>query len=231
MLLESLGAYLPMDRLRAIADGSALPERAAGAALFADISGFTPLTNALARELGPQRGAEELTRALNAVYTALIAEVANYGGSVISFSGDAITCWFDSLQRTADSAQRNETGAPGSALSRSTLSAVACALALQHVMEQFAAVPTPSGSTVSLRLKVAVASGTVRRFQVGDPQYMQLDTLVGDLLDRLATAEHAARRGEVIVDIRSIPQLVDYMAISEHRLDERGAPSLPLLAG
>ena len=34
------------------------------AALFADISGFTPLTEALVAELGPQRGAEELTAAL-----------------------------------------------------------------------------------------------------------------------------------------------------------------------
>ena len=45
------------------------PPRRAGAALFADISGFTPLTEALARELGPQRGAEELTRQLDLIYS------------------------------------------------------------------------------------------------------------------------------------------------------------------
>ena len=33
-----------------------MPDRVRGAALFADISGFTPLTEALAKELGPQRG-------------------------------------------------------------------------------------------------------------------------------------------------------------------------------
>ena len=37
---------------------------------------------------------EELTR-VNAIYDALIGEVDSYGGSVISFAGDAITCWFD----------------------------------------------------------------------------------------------------------------------------------------
>jgi hypothetical protein len=47
------------------------------------------------RELGPRQGAEELPRQLNLVYAALIAEVDRYGGSVIFFSGDAITCWFD----------------------------------------------------------------------------------------------------------------------------------------
>src|SRR3990172_618634 len=88
-------AYIPTDRLYALADGQTLPNRTHGAALFADISGFTPLTEALTRELGPQRGAEELTRHLNLVYDALIDELHRYGGSVIGFSGDAITCWFD----------------------------------------------------------------------------------------------------------------------------------------
>ena len=42
-----------------------------------------------------QRGAEELTRILDLVYTALITVVDQAGGSVIGFSGDAVTCWFD----------------------------------------------------------------------------------------------------------------------------------------
>lgn len=54
-------AYIPSDRRRALAAGTALPDRVRGAGLFADISGFTPLTEALAQELGAQRGPEELT--------------------------------------------------------------------------------------------------------------------------------------------------------------------------
>src|SRR6266700_701444 len=87
--------YIPMDRRQAIARDSTLPERAEGTALFADISGFTPLTEALARTFGPRRGAEELTGHLNGVYDAIIAEVDRFGGSVIAFAGDAITCWFE----------------------------------------------------------------------------------------------------------------------------------------
>ena len=97
-------AYIPIDRRYAIVTGQDLSDRASGAALFADISGFTPLTELLAEELGPRRGAEELTRQLNRVYDALIAEVHRYRGSVIGFSGDAITCWFnadDGLRATA----------------------------------------------------------------------------------------------------------------------------------
>ena len=92
---QSLGIYLPQDRRAALARGETLPDRARGAALFADISGFTPLTEALARALGPRRGAEAISRQLNQVYDALIAEVDRFDGSVVGFAGDAITCWFD----------------------------------------------------------------------------------------------------------------------------------------
>ena len=57
-------AYIPGDRRRALARGEDLPRRAHGSAVFVDISGFTPLTEALARELGGRRGAEELSEGL-----------------------------------------------------------------------------------------------------------------------------------------------------------------------
>ena len=72
-----------------------MPDRVSGSAIFADISGFTPLTEALAAELGPQRGAEELTAVLDMVFDAVLGELHRYGGSVIYFSGDAVTCWLD----------------------------------------------------------------------------------------------------------------------------------------
>ncbi len=93
--METPEAYIPIDRQLALARKQDLPDRTTGAALFADISGFTPLTEALVRSLGERRGAEELPRQLNLIYDALIAQVHHYGGTVINFSGDAITCWFD----------------------------------------------------------------------------------------------------------------------------------------
>src|SRR4249920_322566 len=97
--MDTLLAFIPIDRQLALASATPLRTQTHGAALFADISGFTPLTEALVRALGPRRGAEELTRQLNEVYDALIAEVDRYGGSVTGFSGDAITCWFDDDHR------------------------------------------------------------------------------------------------------------------------------------
>jgi hypothetical protein len=53
--MELLSAYVPIDRYLALVNGTTLPDRTHGAALFADISGFTPLTDALVRNLGPLR--------------------------------------------------------------------------------------------------------------------------------------------------------------------------------
>ncbi|HHY57319.1 MAG TPA: hypothetical protein GYA08_17990 [Chloroflexi bacterium] len=99
-------AYLPGDRRRALLTGQPLPARANGAILFVDISGFTPLTETLARQFGRSRGAELLTRTLNEVYQALIDRVDRHGGSVIGFAGDAITCWFDAADDDLVSARR-----------------------------------------------------------------------------------------------------------------------------
>jgi len=165
---EKPSAYIARDRRRALAQRENLPDRTHGAALFADISGFTPLTEALARSLGVQRGAEELTRQLNTVYDALIHEVDRHGGSVIVFGGDAITCWFDGDQGAR---------------------AAACGLAMQQVMRRFASIPLHGGETASLALKVAVASGPARRFQVGDPAIQVMDVLAGATLQRMAEAE------------------------------------------
>lgn len=79
-----IAAYLPADRRQALARGKSLPGRTNGAALLADISGFTPLTETFVRALGPRRGIDALSRHLNRIYDALIAEVDSAGGSVIS---------------------------------------------------------------------------------------------------------------------------------------------------
>lgn len=197
--MEAFAAYIPMDRRQALALGEVLPDRTQGAALFADISGFTPLTEALAQELGRRRGAEELTRQLNLVYDALIAEVDRYGGSVLGFSGDAITCWFD-----RDDGRR----------------ATACGLAMQQAMKQFAAITTPAGGTVSLAMKAAVAVGPARRFVVGDPAIQLIDVLAGATLGRVAAAEHLAGKGEVVLDSEAGQRLGEWVRIAEWRRDE-----------
>lgn len=185
-----LAAFIPTDRRATLATGGVLPDEARGAALLADLSGFTPLTEIFATAYGPQRGAEELTRLLNQVFTPLISAVHAYGGSVISLAGDALICWFDSGPAEADR----------SALPLAAARAVACAHAQQAAMAAYTAIPLPTGATATLTLKVAVASGPVRRFVVGSPTIQVLDVLAGTLLTRLAYAEQLAHSGEVLVD-------------------------------
>jgi len=192
-------AYIPGDRRRALAAGAAMADRVRGAALFADVSGFTALTEALAAEFGPLRGAEELTASLNRVFHAIIDRLDRYGGDVIYFSGDAITCWLD-----GDDGAR----------------AAACGLAMQETIARVGEVVTPAGSTVRLAMKVAIAVGPARRFLVGDPEIQLIDVLAGRLVDQLAAAEHQAARGEVVLEQSALESLDGVVELAETRVDE-----------
>jgi adenylate cyclase len=197
----SLAIYLPQDRLRALAKGESLPDLANGSALFADISGFTHLTETLRRLMGPRRGAEELSKYLDTVYTALINEVEQGGGSVIGFAGDSITCWFDEIH--------------GPAAPR----AVQCAFALQRAMSSFTVIPLPNGTTINLALKVSVATGSIRRFMLGDPSIQYLDALAGTTVMRTSAAEHLAEKGDVLFDEVTVNALGSRLTIKEWRHD------------
>jgi len=208
--MEIIESYLPMDRRVAMAGGVPLPERTQGSALFADISGFTPLTEALARTLGPRRGAEELTVHLNRVYEALNQQVNQHAGSVTAFAGDAITCWFD-----------QDDG----------LRATLCALAMQASMAQFATVSLPNGDTVSLVVKISVAAGPARRFLAGDPETQLLDILAGRTLARMGAAAQVAARGEIILDGPVAEALGKQLVISEWRGKGKGGAQYAVVKG
>jgi adenylate cyclase len=212
--MESLSAYIPTDRRFALAQGIDLSNHTTGAALFADISGFTPLTDALVQALGPQRGAEELTLRLNKIYDALVTEIWNYRGSVISFSGDAITCWFDDTNGSLSAALRG----------------TASALSIQRAMQQFAQVDIPGAGTVSLAIKVVVTVGSARRFLIGDPAIQLVDALAGETLYRLAEGEHLAHRGEVLLDQAAVTALDGQIEISEWLEDSLSGERFAIMA-
>ncbi|MGA9396742.1 MAG: tetratricopeptide repeat protein [Anaerolineaceae bacterium] len=201
-LIHACQLYLPKEIQAALAHGIELPGQAHGAALFADISGFTPLTEALTRALGLRRGAEELPIYLDKVYDGLIAEVHRYGGSVVGFAGDAITCWFDDEP-------------VGSAIARpGAFRATVCAEKLQAVMANFAAINVPDQAAVALSVKVAVVCGPIRRFVVGDPAIQRIELIAGQTVLRMAAAEHQASKGEIILDQTTADLLKDQLAIS-----------------
>ncbi len=184
--LKAIVNYVPMDRRVALAGGQARPERVSGAALFADLAGFTPITEAIAQALGPYRGAEKLFAILNRTYNVLMAECDRYGGSVVGYSGDAITVWFDGEQAAT----------PVQAGRR----AVACAQAMLTGMEGLRTVLIPDRQPLTLDLKTTVSIGPVRRFLVGDPDKYLLEVLAGATMARLARAAHWTRPGRLVLD-------------------------------
>lgn len=187
--MDTFAAYIPLDRQLALIQSEDLPTLSHGSALFADISGFTPLTEQLSQLFGPRRGAEELSIHLNTVYEALISQVDYFGGSVISFAGDSITCWFDEKQGPT------------------AVRATAAALAMQMMMTAVGEISLATGQTIHLAMKAAVATGPTHRFLVGDPTIQRIDTLAGRTVERLALAEKLAKPGQVLVDQATISQL------------------------
>ena len=209
---ETVATYISMDRRQAMANKKTLPEYVHGTALFADVSGFTALTESLANELGFQRGAEEMIRHINRVFTTLIDEVHRYSGAVISFSGDAITCWFNDHDLNGNRYTES-----------STNRAAACALAMQKGMIQFATISTPDGKSISLSVKVALATGSARRMVVGDGTPHQIDVLAGSTLSVMSNAEQVARRGEIVIAATGIPAIEENFSVAEWRQDKQFA--------
>lgn len=190
-----LERYLAQDRRRALAEGRELPERIEGAALFADLAGFTALGRRMTKKFGAQRGAEEFVRAVNAVYDALVECVEGYGGSVIGFAGDGLCCWFDD--------------ANGDAAGLS----LACGQAMQQAMLAFD----------GLLLKVCITRGPARRFVVGDPAIQRMDVVAGETIARLEAAQQMVRQGEVVVDAALAEALRLPAAVLEPRQAVDGA--------
>jgi len=157
----------------AIRDGAQRREIGEGSVLIADVSGFTPLTEALARRHGARRGAEEVAALLNRVYGALVTEVDRAAGSVVEFAGDAVCCCFD--------------GDDGSR-------ALRCGLRMQASMAGLRA------GGVLAEVTVAIATGPFRRLGVGDPALRVYEVVAGPAVDRVSAIAPHAGRGEVLVD-------------------------------
>ena len=171
-LPRSLASRLLRDPGRSLIGHS---RRFEAAVIFADISGFTPLTEALGR-IGPV-GAEELTRAINDYFTPLIALTHNWGGLVAKFAGDAMTLIFEG--------------------DRAIPRALACALRIQDQAGRSAHVSTRAGQ-FTLRTKLGLGAGPVLEAVVGTEERAEY-LFVGPPLDAAASAEHHASPGEIVL--------------------------------
>jgi class 3 adenylate cyclase/tetratricopeptide (TPR) repeat protein len=181
------GTHVPeyvIEQLRDHPDGAPIADAAPTEAvvLFADVAGFTSMSEALARS--GHYGTEELSAILNSWFDAMNTLVARYGGSVTEFAGDALCAVFRTTARTRPATVRR---------------AVQCALDMQADMAQFQPVRTRTGS-YRLEMKVGVAAGRLMQTVMGDPAVRLGYVLAGPALARAVTAERHARGDEVVLD-------------------------------
>ncbi len=195
MQLPFLPYQIAQDLLRHPAGGEwPRARRLTAVVLFADVSGFTPISEALGR-IG-QAGTEELTSLINRYFKLMIDLIASYGGMVGAFGGDSLTVLFPAEEDLAMPAAR----------------AVQCALRMQALMPPYAQISTRAGS-FSLAIKIGLAAGPVLSAVVGDPERRLHCVLAGSALDLAAEAEHHAATGEVLLQRELAAQLVGLVGV------------------
>jgi len=179
------------------------------AVLFCDISGFTVLTETLARHEDMSSGAEQLTRILSTFFSKLFAVLDAYGGDVVKFAGDAIMVLFKNEELE---------------IAQVALSAVRCALQVQN---DFSCWKTEIGTTLSVHNGLGV--GTVNLMYVGGvlnrwemlfagPPVLQIATATGDAASgetAISPEMELLLRGDLI-QTQKIPQSKNYIVKSVH---------------
>ena len=142
--------------------------------VFADVSGFTALSERLATR--GKLGAEQMTDLLDAVFERLLGAALDLGADLLAFGGDALCLLFDGDEHSRRAA--------------------AVAAALQRSLRA----RTPAHAAVgriSLGMSIGAHTGLIHLFRAGDaPQ--QLFAL-GPSVSALLALEGAAERGEILV--------------------------------
>ncbi|MFM7617495.1 MAG: AAA family ATPase [Actinomycetes bacterium] len=141
---------------------------------FFDVSGYTRLTERLAR-LGPE-GAEAITEIADMLFVGLITAARAQGGDVLQFSGDAILVHF-----TGD-------GHP--------VRAAHAAVAMQRFIRDHGSITSEIGR-VRLRMSVGMHAGPATFARLGSRQCVVL--ALGEHISRALAAEKEAEATQVLV--------------------------------
>ena len=177
-----------------------------GTLVFADVSGFTALTEKLSRR--GRIGAEEIVETLNRVFGPMLRIAGTRGGELLKFGGDALLFLFTGPDHTEQACD--------------------AAVEMRTALRQAAAVPTSVGR-LSLKMSVGLHSGDIHLFLVGSPTRELL--ILGPGATSTALAEKAAEAGEIVVSAataaRLAPDAVRPREDGELLLRRRSAHSAP----
>ncbi len=189
--LETLASYVPSLIVQRFNAGithvdEPTAESFPAIALFADISGFTALTERLAAR-GPS-GAEDLTRYLNSCFGELIELITSAGGDTVKFAGDALLALW-----RADRADD---------LPAIALVVAEVALKIQTRLHHFSV-----GDGIHLSLKVALGAGSVAALQLGGVFHRWELLVAGGPLSQCGVANGQASPGDVVLSAEAWAQL------------------------
>jgi class 3 adenylate cyclase/predicted ATPase len=152
--------------------------KAEGSAVLIDISGFTRLSERLARK--GREGAEEITEAIGASFESILLVAYENGGSLLKFGGDAMLLWFEHDGHAARA-------------SRATV-------LMRRALRKAGRIEVP-GARATLRMAQAVHSATFDFFAVGNGHLEFLPT--GEAWTRLVALEQAAHGGEILLSAQT----------------------------
>jgi len=190
-LAEVLASYVPkLIQKRVAADPSPIEspvtEEIQAAVLFADISGFTRLTETLA-EAGPA-GVENIANILNEYFGQLIDIVHEYGGDVVKFAGDAvIAVWtIASDEGTAGTISRADQW-------QWTMRAAECALEIREKLSNYKV------ENNNLYLKLAISTGSITTAHVGGVFNRWEFLLTGNPLIEVGIANDLVKADEILI--------------------------------
>lgn len=180
--------------------------RVSGSLAFVDISGFTRLTERLARK--GKVGAEEMSDILDATFAGLLHDAMADGADLVKWGGDAVLLLFhgpDHAPRAARAAHR-----------------------MRATMRRIGRIETSSG-TVVLRMSVGVHSGDFDFFLVGDPEIHRELLISGPAASTTAEFESAADAGQIGLSAATAALLPDRL-LGPPLLDGRLLRTAPDLA-
>ncbi len=188
-LIKTLTSYVPdLIKHRLLVDPTPIQapasERFEAALLFADISGFTALTEKMARQ-GPA-GAEELTALLNSYFGRLINLITQHGGDIVKFAGDALIA----LWPAANSPPL--TGV--NPLAVATRRAAQCGLMVQQQLHNYQVAPG-----THLSLKLVLGAGQILTMHLGGVFNHWEFLVAGRPLVQVGNIAHLVNPGEVVL--------------------------------
>jgi class 3 adenylate cyclase len=170
---ETLKPYVPRLLIEWVRETPDASYRAVdGSLAFVDISGFTALTERLARR--GKIGAELLRDTLDGVFRALLDEAYLWGAGLLKWGGDALLLLFDGPGHQARAAR--------------------AAWEMQRVIERVGRIRV-GGGTVTLRMSIGITSGTIDFFTAGSVHRELL--VVGPTATETAVIEGVADAGEI----------------------------------